>query len=88
MSVYNGERFLRKSIESILNQTFEHFEFIIINDGSNDDSLNIIKKYQKNDKRITLINNKKNIGLSKSLNKGIKLAKGKKASSVVSVIKV
>jgi len=52
--VYNGERFLDESIQSILNQTFKDFEFIIINDASTDNSLEIIKKYK--DKRIRLIN--------------------------------
>jgi len=76
MSVYNGEKYLAKAIESILNQTFRDFEFIIINDGSTDNSLNIIKKYAKLDKRVVLMNNKKNIGLTISLNKCLKIAKG------------
>ena len=45
MPVYNGDKFLIKSIKSILNQTFKNFEFIIINDGSNDDSLKIIESF-------------------------------------------
>ena len=77
MSVYNSEKYLVESIESILNQTFEDFEFIIINDGSTDGSLDIIKKYQKKDKRIILIDNKKNLGLIKSLNKGLEKSRGK-----------
>ncbi len=72
MSVYNAELFLKESIESILNQTYHNFEFIIINDGSTDNSLSIIKTY--NDKRIVLIN-QENRGLSKSLNTGISIAK-------------
>jgi len=75
MSVYNGEKYLKESIESILSQTFENFEFIIIDDGSLDDSNNLIKRYK--DPRIRLIENRKNIGLTKSLNIGIKEAKGK-----------
>lgn len=77
MPVYNGERFLEESINSILNQTFKDFEFIIINDGSTDKTLKILKKFQKKDKRIILINNKKNSGTSKSLNIGLEKAKGK-----------
>jgi len=77
MPVYNGERFLRDAIESILNQTYKNFEFIIVDDGSTDNSLKIIKEYQKKDKRIRLIENKKNLGQAKSLNKGLSLAKGK-----------
>ncbi|MBD3282362.1 MAG: glycosyltransferase, partial [Candidatus Portnoybacteria bacterium] len=74
MSVYNGERYLRDAIESILNQSFKDFEFIIINDGSRDSSKKIVQSYK--DPRIVFIENKKNIGLTKSLNKGIKLARG------------
>ena len=75
MSVYNGERYLKDSIESILNQSFSDFEFIIINDGSTDNSNNIIIEYSKSDSRIVFVN-QKNIGLTKSLNKGLKIAKG------------
>lgn len=74
MPVYNCEKFLNRSIDSILNQTFDNFEYIIINDGSTDNSLNIIKSYK--DKRIKIINNSKNIGISLSLNKGINCATG------------
>lgn len=77
MSVYNGKNFLNKSIKSILSQAFKNFEFIIIDDCSTDSSLNIIKKYAKKDKRIILIKNIKNLGLTISLNKGLKLSKGK-----------
>lgn len=76
MSVYNGERHLKCSVESILNQTFCDFEFIIINDGSTDSSLSLLLKYLKNDSRIIIIN-QKNMGLTKSLNRGIREASGK-----------
>lgn len=75
MSVYNSEKYLKESIESILNQTYKDIEFIIINDGSEDNSLKIINSY--NDKRIKIVNNYRNIGLISSLNKGIDIAKGK-----------
>jgi glycosyltransferase involved in cell wall biosynthesis len=75
MSVYNGERFLKESILSILNQSFKDFEFIIIDDGSTDNSKNILKEFSILDKRIRLIN-KKNSGLTKSLNLGISMARG------------
>ncbi len=77
MPVYNAEKYLEESIQSILNQTFTDFEFIIINDGSKDKSLEIIKRYQKKDKRIILLNNKVNLKLQRSLNKGLSIAKGK-----------
>lgn len=76
MSVFNGERFLRAAIDSILNQTYSDFEFIIIDDGSSDRSLEIIRQYQKLDKRIVIIQNESNIGLAGSLNNGIAVAKG------------
>ena len=74
LSVYNGEKYLDEAIESILNQTYEKFEFIIIDDGSTDGSLEIIKSY--NDKRIVLIS-RENRGLIASLNEGVQTAKGK-----------
>ena len=79
MSVYNEpEKFLRESIESILNQTFKDFEFIIVLDNPNNKKAEeIIKDYQKKDKRIIFIKNRKNLGLAASLNKGINLANGK-----------
>ncbi len=77
MPVYNTKEFLEESIQSILNQSFKEFEFIIVDDKSTDTSLNIINKYKKKDKRIVLIKNKKNIGQASSRNKGLKKAKGK-----------
>ena len=74
MPVYNVEPSVEKTIKSILNQTFKDFEFIIINDGSTDHSLERIKKYQ-DDPRIKIVN-KENAGVSAARNDGIKLAKG------------
>ena len=74
LPVYNGGKYLKESIDSILNQTFNNYELIIVNDGSTDESLDIIISYK--DERIKLIN-QKNTGLSKALNNGIKLAKGR-----------
>ena len=76
MPVYNAQKYLNKAIDSILAQTYKDFEFIIINDGSTDNSLQIIKKYQKKDKRI-IVKNKKNKGIVAALNDGIKLSRGK-----------
>ena len=77
MPVYNQQQFLDESIQSILNQSFADFEFIIINDGSYDKSANIINQYSKLDKRIIIINNSENLGISSALNIGIKKSKGK-----------
>ena len=68
MPVYNAEKFLAESIESILEQIYSDFEFIILDDGSTDNSLRIIKKYAKNDKRIKVLVNKKNKKKSKCRN--------------------
>ncbi len=73
MPVYNGEKYLNQAIDSILAQTFTDFEFIIIDDGSTDNSLAIIKAYQ--DSRLKLHQNKQNLGLVATLNRGLDLAK-------------
>lgn len=75
MAAYNDENYISKAIESILNQTFSDFEFIIINDGSTDNTQKSIENYKKNDNRIVLIK-KENTGLSDSLNVGIGVSKG------------
>jgi glycosyltransferase involved in cell wall biosynthesis len=72
MPVFNAARFLREAIDSILHQSFHHFEFLIIDDGSTDDSVSIIESY--NDSRIRLYRNEKNMGITPTLNKGISLA--------------
>jgi len=74
MPVYNGELFLREAIESILNQTFHDFEFLIIDDGSIDQSTAIIASYS--DTRIRFFSNGLNHGLIFTLNKGLDLAQG------------
>ena len=76
--VYNSEKYLLESLESVFNQTISDFELIIINDKSTDSSLNIIKKIEKeySNFQIKIIHNKYNIGLSKSLNKAFKKSKG------------
>ena len=74
MPVYNAQLYLREAVESVLNQTYTDFEFIIINDGSTDDSERIILSYT--DSRIKYIKNETNLKLIATLNKGIQLAKG------------
>ncbi|MFJ7729605.1 glycosyltransferase family 2 protein [Neobacillus sp. NPDC097160] len=75
MPVYNASEYIRETIDSVLNQTFKDFEFLIINDGSTDNSEEIIKTYS--DPRIRLVNNEKNMRLIATLNRGIDLAEGK-----------
>ncbi|WP_210465976.1 glycosyltransferase family 2 protein [Rufibacter roseolus] len=73
MPVFNSERFLAQAIESILDQTFHDFEFLIIDDGSTDKSQEIIRSYA--DPRIRFLHNERNLGISPTLNKGITLAR-------------
>ena len=75
MPVHNAEKFLRKSIESLLNQECRNFELLIIDDMSRDSSRKIISEYE--DDRVLFFSNKKNEGVAKSLNRLIKHARGK-----------
>lgn len=75
MAVFNGRRYLREAVESILNQTFRDFEFLIIDDGSTDDSPQILNEYARADSRIRIVS-QTNRGLTKTLNQGIVLARG------------
>ena len=80
MSVYNGEKYLRTAVDSILGQTFTNFEFIIIEDNSSDNTLQILEKYQIRDPRIKIIKKEKNTGIAgfiENLNIGLNQAKGK-----------
>ena len=77
MPVYNAEAYLSEAIESILNQTFTNFEFIIVYDASTDNSYKIIEEFLKKDKRIIFLINKNNLGLAESRTKGTKYATGK-----------
>ena len=74
MPVYNGEKYLRPAIESVLGQTYADFELLIIDDGSTDSSLAICREYT--DPRIRLASNERNLGLIETLNRGMKLARG------------
>ncbi len=75
--VYNVEKYLRQCLDSVVNQTFEDIEIICINDCSADNSLQIIKEYRQKDKRIVLIDLKRNMGQGEARNEAIKIAKGK-----------
>lgn len=77
MSVYNGERYLASSIQSVLDQTFSDFEFIIVNDGSKDNTLAILNEYAEKDKRIIVYHEEENVKLVRAINKGCQEAKGK-----------
>ncbi len=74
MPVHNGENYLRPAMESIFGQTLSNFEFIIINDGSTDNTEKVINSYK--DRRVILLNNKERIGVSKSLNRAVEISRG------------
>lgn len=76
MSCYNAAGTLKRAVDSMIQQTYSDFEFIIVDDGSTDETLTILKEYQSEDERIILIVNDNNLGLAASLNKGIKKSKG------------
>ena len=75
--VYNAEKTLVRCLDSVLNQTINNIEIITINDCSKDESLNILRKYEKKYKNLIVINNEVNLGPAASRNKGLDIAKGK-----------
>ena len=75
VGIYNGERYLKECIDSIINQSYKNLEILLVNDGSTDNSLNIIESYLKNDNRIKLIN-QDNSGVSASRNNAIDASTG------------
>lgn len=77
MPAYNAEKFIGESIESILNQTFKDFEFIILDDCSKDGTWEIIQEYAKKDERIVPVKNEKNLNIALNRNKGVEMSKGK-----------
>lgn len=75
MPVYNAERFLEETLRSVMNQTIKDIEIICVNDCSKDKSVEIIKKLQKEDKRIVLLENETNMKVSQTRNNGVRIAK-------------
>jgi glycosyltransferase involved in cell wall biosynthesis len=76
-AAHNASDHIQECIDAILEQTFQNFELIVINDCSSDNTLEILKHYQQQDSRIKLINNEKNIGPAGSRNLGLQVAQGK-----------
>ncbi|MCW8896435.1 MAG: glycosyltransferase [Flavobacteriales bacterium] len=72
---YNAEKYIAETIQSVINQTYKNWELIVVNDGSTDNSLDIIKEFVANDNRIACID-KPNSGVSDSRNKGLEKSKG------------
>lgn len=77
MPTYNRGGLVGRAIESVLNQTYSNLEFIIINDASTDNTSEVIRRYEQKDKRIRRIDNKDNLRIVRSLNRGLANAKGK-----------
>src|SRR5699024_4400569 len=75
--VYNAEKYLSETIESVLNQTYESFEYLLIDDCSTDNSTSIIKEFAKNDSRVKYIKLPENSGAAVARNKGLEKAKGR-----------
>ena len=77
MPAYNAQLYVAQAIESILNQSYRNYEFIIVDDASTDKTSKILTDFKKRDKRIILVRTKKNEGVTRSLNKALKITKGK-----------
>lgn len=76
LPTYNGSRFLKRAIQSVLTQTFLDFELVIVDDGSSDKTPEIAKEYSVLDPRVKAVRNEQNLGIQKSLNKGLREARG------------
>lgn len=76
MPAYNASLHIREAVDSILNQTYKNIELIAVNDGSTDDTLDILNEYAKKDKRVVIVS-RENKGVAESLNDGLKKASGK-----------
>ena len=76
LPIYNGEKYMRQSIESVINQTYKNWELIIIDDCSSDNTPHIAKEYANQDNRIKYYRNETNLKLPRGLNRGFSLSKG------------
>lgn len=77
VAVYNAENTIKKCVDSLLSQTYDNTEIILVNDCSGDGSLKICREYEATNKNITVIDSKSNEGVSATRNKGIDISKGK-----------
>lgn len=75
--MYNAERYIKETLDSVFAQTYKNYEVIVVNDCSKDNSLKIVEEYKKNHKNLKIINNKKNVNVAESRNVGIAAAQGK-----------
>lgn len=74
--VYNAEKVVKFTLDSVINQTYKNLEIICVNDCSKDNSLEILNEYAKKDKRIKVLSNEKNSGVAQTRNNGLKIATG------------
>ena len=77
MATYNGERYLKEQIESILNQTYSNIRLLICDDLSTDNTYNILKEYEKKDKRVKVTRNENNLGVTKNFEKLLSMVESK-----------
>lgn len=76
MNTFNRSDLIGRAIKSVKNQTFADWELIIVNDGSTDNTANVVREWQKNENRVIYLENKTNLGIPRSSNAGLKVAKG------------
>lgn len=77
MPAYNAAKFIASTITSVQAQTFQGWELLVIDDGSKDETVSIVETFAKEDSRITLLRNEKNMGVAKTRNRGMELAEGR-----------
>jgi len=77
VATYNSGNFIKKSLESLIAQTYKNIEIVVCDDASSDNTVTLVKKYQEQDRRIKIIENEKNLGIALNMNKGIKNCNGK-----------
>ena len=76
LPIYNGEKYMKQSIDSVINQTYANWELLIVDDGSTDNTAAIAREYAEKDNRIKYYKNPQNMRLPKTLNRGFSLATG------------
>lgn len=76
LPTYNGGKYIKRAIESVISQSFSYWELLVIDDGSTDDTESIVREYQQKDSRIIYLKNTENLGIQKTLNIGLKVSKG------------
>lgn len=83
MAVYNGEPYLAEAVQSILNQSYTDFEFIIVDDGSTDSTWKTLTEFAERDARIVLLQNQLNLGVVRALNRGLEASRGELIARLV-----